>query len=98
LKPCNPYLGTLQISKNADFTIQGDGTFSDGIYPYLMISPCAVCEELIRTKSIPARISFSIVESSSVAGPKVVIIFVRLRIVNSLLNFWSSGPGQSKMK
>jgi alpha-D-ribose 1-methylphosphonate 5-triphosphate synthase subunit PhnH len=40
-------------------------------------------EKLIRTKSIPARIKLSIADSSSVAGPNVAIIFVRLSIVGT---------------
>jgi hypothetical protein len=38
-------------------------------------------EKLIRTISIPARIKLSIADLSSVAGPNVAMIFVRLRIV-----------------
>ena len=42
-------------------------------------SKVQICSKI--AKSIPARIKLSIADSSSVDGPKVAIIFVRLSIV-----------------
>ena len=51
LKPSDPYLGALEVSKDADGPAQAGSTLSDGIDPSLMIRQAAMgkIDSLIKT-------------------------------------------------